>query len=83
MSKVKFDAKVHEYLTNYKILQASFKKHGLDKVRLVHVRIRFERRGNSPRTAVARVRRRFPSRRSAAANLSTTWNSSSGAANSG
>ncbi|GAA5840557.1 hypothetical protein JCM3766R1_000697 [Sporobolomyces carnicolor] len=31
MSKVKFDAKVHEYLTNYKILQASFKKHGLDK----------------------------------------------------
>lgn len=32
MSKVKFDAKPHEYLTNYKILQVSFKKHGLDKV---------------------------------------------------
>ncbi|GAA6061990.1 hypothetical protein JCM10212_004268 [Sporobolomyces blumeae] len=31
MSRVKFDAKVHEYLANYKILQASFKKHGLDK----------------------------------------------------
>lgn len=31
MSKVKFDAKPHEYLTNYKILQVSFKKHGLDK----------------------------------------------------
>ncbi|GAA5923637.1 microtubule-binding protein BIM1 [Sporobolomyces koalae] len=31
MSRVKFDAKVHEYLHNYKILQASFKKHGLDK----------------------------------------------------
>jgi len=32
MTRVKFDAKSHEYLTNYKILQASFKKHGLDKV---------------------------------------------------
>ncbi|GAA6018638.1 hypothetical protein JCM11491_006175 [Sporobolomyces phaffii] len=40
MSRVKFDAKSHEYLTNYKILQASFKKHGLDKAIPVEALIR-------------------------------------------
>lgn len=37
LKKVKFQAKLeHEYIQNYKILQAGFKRMGVDKVSFIH-----------------------------------------------
>lgn len=40
LKKVKFGAKLeHEYIHNFKLLQAAFKKMGVDKVRNIRMRV--------------------------------------------